>query len=124
MSDWAACSRSNASVQLVGIDLAETRQGVESMRGGGIAELARGGQLGRRFDDAGNDHGEDEPGHAFRAPGEQRLETDLAERAECGRDMAVREGTLDREALGRGGLHRLAGQHPAQGVDLGDRQFR
>jgi hypothetical protein len=33
--------------------------------------------------------------------------------------MAIGEGTLDREPLGHGGWHRLVGEDPAQGVDLG-----
>jgi hypothetical protein len=110
-------------VQLVGIDFAKTQQGAESVRSRGVTELPRGGELGGRFDDAGDDHGEDEFGQALRAFGQDLVQADLVQRAECGRDMAVAEGTLDREALARGGLHGFVGQHPAQSVDLGGRPF-
>jgi hypothetical protein len=106
-------------VQFVGIDFTETEQGAERVRCGGVAELPRGGQLRGWFDDAGNDHGCHEPGQTSGPSGQDLLEADPAQRAERGRDMAIRQRTLDREALGRCRLYRLVGKHSAQGIDLG-----
>ena len=106
-------------VEFVGVDFTKTEQGAERVRGGGIAELTRGGELGGRFDDPGNDHGRDQPRLTVGASGQDPLEANLAQCAECGRDVAIRQGALDLEALGHRRPHRLVGKNPAQGVDLG-----
>jgi hypothetical protein len=91
------------------------------MGGGGFAELAGGGELGGRLDDACDDHGERQPGQPHRPAWQQPVEAELARHAEHGGDMTVRQGALDADLVGGGGEAGVAFQHPAQRLDLGVR---
>lgn len=82
-----------------------------------FAQLARGAQLGRRFDDAGNDHGQSQfcqPRRGFR---QQAVQAELLRRAEDGGDMAVRQRAFDAQIVD-GQRHGFVLQHAAQGLDL------
>ena len=106
-------------VEFVGIDFAQPQQRPQRVGGGGVAELARGGKLGGGLDDAGDDQGENELGPALRPSGQDLVKAYPAQRAERGGHMPARERALDLERLPGRRPHRLVGEHPAQGVDLG-----
>src|SRR6266850_2220924 len=76
--------------------------------GGGVGMKAAGGsEFGGRFEDAGDDHGDNQI--AFRATGarEDGFQKEAAESAESGGDVAVRSSTLNVESVG-GGDERFA----------------
>ena len=58
----AAAQEVEGGVEFVLVDLAQAEHGAERVGGGRLAELARGRQLGGRFDDPRHDHGEDQLG--------------------------------------------------------------
>jgi hypothetical protein len=87
--------------------------------GGGIGmEAAGGSEFGGRFEDAGDDHGDNQI--AFRATGTRQdgFQKEAAEGAESGGDVTVRSGALNVESVG-GGDERFAFEDTAEGVDLG-----
>jgi hypothetical protein len=95
-------------------DLTETV--VESI----AVKPASGSQFGGGLDDAGDDHGDDEIALAAGNWIEDGIQMQVAQAAEHGGDMAVRQGTGDVEGLwqrGRGDSQR-AGQCQAEGVNL------
>ena len=114
----AAAQEIEGGVEFVLIDLAQAEHGAERVGGGRLAELARGRQLGGRFDDPGDDHGEDQPGPALRSVRQRLVEPEPAQRPERGGDMAMRQRAGDLEALGSERHEGLVGEYPAQAVDL------
>ena len=114
----AAAQKVEGGVELVLVDLAEAEHGAERVGGGRLAELARGRELGGRLDDPRHDHGEDQLGPPLRPLRQHLVEPEPAHRPEHRGDMAVRQRAGDLEALGAERRQGLAGQHPAQAVDL------
>src|SRR6266851_5378884 len=96
----------------------QTEQG--SQRGGsGVGMKAAGGsEFGGRFEDAGDDHGDDEVALGATGTREDGFEKEAAEGAESGGDVAVRSRALNVESIG-GGNQGFAFKDTAEGVDLG-----
>ena len=87
--------------------------------GGGIGmEAAGGGQLGGWFDNAGDDHGDDQIPLGAAGAEQDRLQAGAAQSAESSGDVAVGSGALNPESVG-GGDEGLAFEDPAEGVELG-----
>src|SRR5580693_3313104 len=114
----AAAQEVEGGVEFVLVDLAQAEHGADRVSGGRLAELARGRQLGGRFNDPRHYHGEDQLGPALRSLRQRFVEPEPAHRPEHGGDVAVRQRTGDLEALGSERREGLAGEHPAQAVDL------
>jgi hypothetical protein len=93
------------------------------MRRGCLAQLARGRELGCRLDHPGDDQRQRQPGQPLGPARQQPVEAELLGHAEHRRDMAVRQGALDRQPLRRR-HHGLALEDPAQRFDLGRRPAR
>jgi hypothetical protein len=88
-------------------------------RGGGVGMKAAGGsEFGGGFEDAGDDHGDDQVALGATGTREDGLQKEAAEGAESGGDVAVRSGALNVESVG-GGDERFAFEDTAEGVDLG-----
>ena len=89
----------------------------QRITGGGGIQHPRGGQLGRRVEQAGDDQGECQIASALRrAAGQQDLELDPARGAERGEHVAVGKSTDDLNGVG-GGKQLLTAQHGAQLLD-------
>src|SRR5208337_4528638 len=114
----AAAQKIEGGVELVLVDLAEAEHGAERVGCRRLAELTRGRELRGRLDDPRHDHGEDQPGPALRSLRQRLVEPEPAHRPEHGGDVTVRQRAGDLEALGSERHERLAGEHPAQAVDL------
>ena len=76
-------------VELMRIDVAESEQFAQGGYRALGGQRAGGGQFRPRVDDAGDDEGENEVAEAAGAPGDQRVQSELLERAEHGSDVAV-----------------------------------
>ncbi len=107
----AAAQEVEGGVEFVLVDLAQAEHGAERVGGGRLAELARGRQLGGRFDDPRDDHGEDQLGPAPRSLRQRLVEPEPAHRPEHGGDVAVRQRAGDLEGLGSERHEGLAGEH-------------
>jgi hypothetical protein len=88
-----------SGVEFVFIDRAESENGAETRsRGFGIEHAGR-----RKFrggcDESRDDHGDDEIAAAIARGSEDAIETDAAQRAENGRDMAVRQRAAQANGL-------------------------
>jgi len=95
----------------------QTEQG--SQRGGsGVGMKAAGGsEFGGRFEDAGDDHGDDEVALGATGTREDGFEKEAAKGTESGSDVAVRSGAENQESVG-GGDERFAFENTAEGDDL------
>jgi hypothetical protein len=105
-------------VKLVLVDVAEAEHGAERVGGGGFAELPGRREFGGGLDHPRDDHGERQPGQPHRLAGQQPVEAELARHPEHGGNVAMRQGALDADLLGRCGEAGLTFQYPAQGFDL------
>jgi hypothetical protein len=65
-----------------------------------------------------NDHGQDQLGPALRSVRQRLVKPEPAHRPEHGGDVAVRQRAGDLEGLGSQRRQGLAGEHPAQAVNL------
>jgi len=81
-------------------------------------EAAGGGEFGGGFEDAGDDHGDDQIAFGATGAREDGLQNEAAEGAESGSDVAVRSGTENVESIG-GGDQGFAFEDTAERVDLG-----
>jgi hypothetical protein len=81
--------------------LVQTEQGGQRGGGGVGIESARGGQFGGGFQDAGDNHGDDQIALGARGAGEEGFQAEAAQGAERGGHMAVGSGALDLEGVGR-----------------------
>ncbi len=115
-------------VEFVLVDLAQGQFDPEAGGGGRRIERLGGRQLGRRRDDATDDHRQDEiarpAGLAGVLGAEQPVEADGAGRAENGRDVAMRQRAFDRQSLLAGGNDDAALQDAAQALDMVCRPVR
>ena len=102
---WRSSSQSSASVELVLVDLSETEHAAEAGGGGHRVERLGGGELGERRDQPRHDHGDDQIAAAIAGGTEQAVEPDPAQRAEHGRDMAVRQRPFDGDGVLAGRQH-------------------
>src|ERR1019366_7110418 len=105
-------------VDLAHRDGAEAERLAEGMAGRGGVEHARGGEFGRRIEQAGDDQRENEIAAALgRTAGEQAIEADTAGGGQRGEDMAMRERAADFETALPGGGE--PGPPPGGGPRLG-----
>ena len=114
----AAAQEVEGGVEFVLVDSAEVQHRAERVGGGRLAELARGGELGGRLDDPRHDHRQDQLGRTVRPLRQHLVEPEPAHRPERRGDMAVPQRAGDLEALFADRHEGLAGQHPAQALDL------
>jgi hypothetical protein len=105
------------AVNLFGRDPAETEHGTQRVACRRRIEGAGGGQLGGRFEQAGDDQGQRHITTTLRpVPRQQAIEPDAAGGFQCCHNMAMRQRLLDRHPLtGRDQL--VAAQHRAQQRD-------
>jgi len=82
-------------------------------------KAAGGSEFGGGFEDAGDDHSDDQVALGATGTREDGFQKEAAEGAESGGDVAVRSRALNVESVG-GGDERLAFEDTAEGVDLGD----
>src|SRR5215472_1563485 len=82
----------------------------------GVVPVASGGQLGGRLQESGHDHGHHQLALPSRSGSQHPVETGLAQAAEHGQHVAVRQAALDRELLIEG-ADRLAAEDCADGLD-------
>ena len=120
----AAAEEVEGGVEFVLVDLPQAEHGAERVGGGRLAELARRRQLGGRRDDPRHDHGQDQLGPPFRPLRQGLVEPEPTRRPERGGDVAVRQRARDLEARGGARRQGLAGERPAQAVDLRLRPVR
>ena len=88
-------------VELVLVDRPEAQHRAQRMRRRRLAELARRRQLGRRLDHPRHDQRQRQLGQPLGPARQQPVEAELAGHAEHRRDMAVRQGPLDRQPVRR-----------------------
>jgi hypothetical protein len=89
----------------------------QRITGGGGIQQPRGGQFGRRVEQAGDDQCECQITSALRrAAGQQGIELDPAGGAERGEHVTMGQSTDDLNGVG-GGKQLLAAQHGAQLLD-------
>lgn len=91
-----------------------------TQRGGGglLLEGAGIGEFGGRLNNARDDHGDDKVALGAGGAGEDRLQFEPAESAECGGDVTVRKRALNQDSAGS--VHEgFSLQNAAQGIDLG-----
>src|ERR1700722_15859763 len=100
------------AVEFVLIDLAEAGCG----SGGG--QCTSGGELGRWIEDPTDQQGKDEIAAAIAVRAEDAVEPDPMSGAECGGDVAVRQGPCDGEGIVLGGDDGAALEHTAQAFDV------
>src|SRR5579862_3699159 len=81
-------------------------------------EAAGGGQLGGWFENAGDDHGDDQIPLGAAGAEQDRLQAGAAQSTESSGDVAVGSGALNLESVG-GGDEGLSLKDPAEGVELG-----
>ena len=86
-------------IEFVLVDRPEPEHSAEAGGGGERIEHAGGGQLGGRRDEPRDDHGDDEITTAVAGRSQQTIETDVAQGAEHGRDMAVRQRAAHDDGL-------------------------
>jgi hypothetical protein len=80
-------------------------------------ETARGSELGGGFENAGDDHGDDQIALGATGAREDGLQNKAAKGAESGSDVAVRSSTLNVESIGERD-EGFAFEYPAEGLDL------
>jgi hypothetical protein len=101
-------------IDLLGGHGAQPQHLAQRMAGGGRIQHPRGRQLGRRFEQTGNDQGQRQIAAALRrAAGQHRVERNAARRAERGEHVAVRQRADDFHRL-RGGQQFATPQHGAE----------
>ena len=104
-------------VELAGGDTAEPQHLAQRMAGGGGIEHPRGGELGRRIEQAGDDQRQSEvTPPLWRTPRQQAVEVDPSGGAQGGEHVAMRQGAHDLDRLA-GRQQPLAAQHGAQLLD-------
>ena len=83
-------------------------------------KAASGGELGGGLEDAGDDHGSDEVAQSAGDRVQEGIELEMAQAAQDGGDMAVREGAGDEEGIGQGRAEggQRARQSQAEGFNL------
>jgi hypothetical protein len=81
-------------------------------------EGAGGSELGRRLEDAGDDHGDDQIALGATGAREDGFQKEAAEGAQSGSDVAVRSRTENVESIGEGDKG-IAFEDPTERVDLG-----
>src|SRR6185437_12389920 len=106
-------------VELVLVDLAETKCFTKARGGGRGGERAGGGELGGGFEDAADEEREDEVAAAIAVGAKDTVEADPAGGAERGGDVAMREAAGDGEGVAFGGDDGAALEHTAQAFDVG-----
>jgi hypothetical protein len=115
-------------VELVFVDLAQGQLHAQARGCRGRIERLGGGELGGRRDDATDDHGHDQitrPVGLTAVPGPQQpVEANGAGRTQHGRDVSVRQRTLDRQRLLTSRDHDAALQDAAQALDMFGRPIR
>jgi hypothetical protein len=83
-------------------------------------KAARGSEFGGGFEDAGDDHGDDQIALGATGARQDGFQKEAAKGAEGSSHVAVRSRTLNQESVG-GGDERFAFEDTAEGVDLGSR---
>jgi len=81
-------------------------------------EAAGGCEFGARFEDAGDDHGDDQIAFGATGAREDGFQKEAAEGAKSGSHVAVRSRTENVESIGEGDK-RFAFEHTTERVDLG-----
>jgi len=107
----------DGGIEFILVDRTKAENVAEAGRRGGRIEHAGGGQLGGRRNQAGHDHGDDEIAEAVAGGTEDAIEADVAQRAEHGGDMAVRQGAPHDDALPVGRRGGAALEQCAQSLD-------
>ena len=104
-------------IKLVFVNRSETKRLAKAEGGGERVEHAGSGELGRRRNQPRHDHRDDEVAAAIPDRPEQAIETHVAQRAEYGRHMPVRQGAAHHDGLLIGRRHRSALEQRAQAFD-------
>ena len=97
--DCAQGWRRRQPAQLVFVNRSKTKRLAEAEGGGERVEHAGGGELGSRRDQPRHNHRDDEVAAAVAGRPEQTIETDVAQRAEHGRHMPVRQRAAHHDGL-------------------------
>ena len=87
------------NIKLVFVNRSKTKRLAEAEGGGERVEHAGGGELGSRRDQPRHNHRDDEVAAAVAGRPEQPIETDVAQRAEHGRHMPVRQRAAHHDGL-------------------------
>ena len=87
------------NIKLVFVNRSKTKRLAEAEGGGERVEHAGGGELGSRRDQPRHNHRDDEVAAAVAGRPEQTIETDVAQRAEHGRHMPVRQRAAHHDGL-------------------------
>ena len=101
-------------VEFVFVNRSKTKRLAKAEGGGERVEHAGSGELGRRRDQPRHDHRDDEVAAAVARRPEQTIKTDVAQRAEHGRHMPVRQGAAHHNRLLTGRRRRAAFEQRAQ----------
>src|SRR5260370_32198577 len=114
----------NGGIEFILVDRPKAENVAEAGSRGDRIEHTGGGELRGRRDQAGHDHGDDEIAGAVAGGAKNAVEADVAQRAEHGGDMAVRQGTADDDALLAGRRGGAALEERAQSLDEFARPIR
>ena len=107
----------DGGIEFILVDRPKAENVAEAQGRGRRIEHASRGQLRGRRDQAGHDHGDDEIAGAVAGGAKNAVEADVAQRAEHGGDMAVRQGTAHDDALLVGRRDGAALEERAQSLD-------
>jgi hypothetical protein len=103
--------------------IVQTEHGSQRRDGGFQTESASGGQLGGGFENAGDDHGDNQISLGATGARKDRLQAEVTKSADRSGDVTVRSRALNLESVG-GGDEGLAFEDTTESVDLDGRPSR